>query len=227
MYVERKDIVPVFALQDTSFDAPIHNISTAQEIKLPSPLLPTYPSPLIVVSGSDLTDLVLPPFSYGKVSGKFRAEGSDNADGKQMTVSLMPVTEAGEPPDKGLLGLLQQGGSGAVKEDGTFEINDVAPGNYQVAVFSPSEKYRDWYLESLLFAGREAADTGFGATGEMSLEVVVSAKGASIEGKVVDGEGKPAVGVFMLTLPSSGKLGRPDSYQTTRRMPKEVFSCEV
>lgn len=188
-----------------------------------APRMMTVPAP-IVVSASDLTDLVLQPFAYGKVSGKFRAEGSDNVDWRQMTVSLMPVTEAGETSsDKGLLGLLQQGGSGAVREDGTFEINDVAPGNYQVAVFSPSEKYRDWYLKSLLFAGREAADTGFAASGETSLDVVVSAKGASIEGKVVDGEGKPAAGVFVLTLPSSGKLGRPDSYQTTKTDAKGSF----
>jgi hypothetical protein len=112
--------------------------------------------------------------------------------------------------------LSQRGGSGAVKEDGTFEIEDVAAGNYQVAVYAPSEKYRDWYLKSLLFAGREVADTGFAASGETSLDVVVSAKGASIEGKVVDGAGKPAAGVLVLTLPSSGKLGRPDSYQTAK-----------
>jgi hypothetical protein len=73
--------------------------------------------------------------------------------------------------------LWQQGGSGAVKEDGTFEIDDVAPGNYQVAVYTPAEKYRDWYLKSLLFAGREVADTGFAASGETSLDVFASAKG--------------------------------------------------
>ena len=183
----------------------------------------TVPTP-IVVSGSDLADLVLQPFAHGKLSGSFRAEGSDNVDWKQLTVSLMPVPEAGESSaDKGLLGLMQRGGAGAVKEDGTFEIDDVTPGNYQVALFSPSEKYRDWYLKSLLFAGREVADTGFAASGEMSLNVVVSAKGASIEGKVVDGEGKPAADVYVATLPSSGKLGRPDSYQTAKTDAKGSF----
>lgn len=180
------------------------------------PKMLTVPTP-IVVSGSDLTDLVVQPFAQGKVSGKFRAESSDNVDWKQITASLIHVAEEGEnPAENGLFSLLQRGGSAAVKEDGTFEIEDVAPGNYQVAVYTPSEKYRDWYLKSLLFGGREVADTGFAASGETSLDVVVSAKGASIEGKVVDGAGKPAAGVFVLTLPSSGKLGRPDSYQTTK-----------
>jgi hypothetical protein len=192
----------------------------AQVVEVPegaqqvAPKMMTVPTP-IVVSGSDLTDLVLQPFAQGKVSGKFRAEGSDNVDWKQITVSLIHVAEAGEnPTEKGLFSLLQQGGSGAVKEDGTFEIDDVAPGNYQVAVFTPSEKYRDWYLKSLLFAGREVADIGFAASGETSLEVVVNAKGASIEGKVMDSTGKAAADVFVVTLPSSGKLARPDSYQT-------------
>lgn len=180
------------------------------------PKMLTVPTP-IVVSGSDLTELVLQPIAQGKVSGKFRAESSDNVDWKQMRLSLIHVAETGEnPAENGLLNLLQQGRSGTVNEDGTFEIDDVAPGNYQVAVFTPSEKYRDWYLKSLLFAGREVADTGFAASGETSLDVVVSAKGASIEGKVVDGAGKPATGVLVLTLPSSGKLGRPDSYQTSK-----------
>jgi hypothetical protein len=177
------------------------------------PKMLTVPTP-IVVSGSDLTDLVVQPFAQGKVSGKFRAESSDNVDWKQISASLIPVAQEGEnPAENGLFSLLQRGGSAAVKEDGTFEINDVAQGNYQVAVFTPSEKYRDWYLKSLLSAGREVADTGFAASGETSLDVVVSAKGASIEGKVMDSTGKAAANVFVVTLPSSGKLARPDSYQ--------------
>jgi hypothetical protein len=192
----------------------------AQVVEVPegaqqvAPKMMTVPTP-IVVSGSDLIDLVLQPSAPGKVSGKFRAESSDNIDWKQITVSLIHVAEAGESStENGLFSLLQRGGSGAVNEDGTFEIDDVAPGNYQVAVFTPSDKYRDWYLKSLLFAGREVADTGFAASGETSLEVVINAKGPSIEGKVMDSTGKAAADVFVVTLPSSGKLARPDSYQT-------------
>ena len=42
---------------------------------------------------------------------------------------------------------------------------------------------------------------------------MVSAKGAGIEGTVVDGDGKPVAGATVVTVPSSGKLGRPDAYQ--------------
>src|SRR6266478_5252329 len=75
------------------------------------PKMLTVPAP-IVVSGSDLIDLVLQPSAPGKVSGKFRAESSDNIDWKQITVSLMHVAEAGEnPAENGLFSLLQRGGA--------------------------------------------------------------------------------------------------------------------
>jgi hypothetical protein len=50
----------------------------------------------------------------------------------------------------------------------------------------------------------------------MVLDVVVSAKGAGIEGTVVDGVGKPVGDATVVTVPSSGKLGRPDAYQFGR-----------
>ena len=45
---------------------------------------------------------------------------------------------------------------------------------------------------------------------------MVSAKGAGVEGTVVDREGKPAAGASVVTIPASGKLGRPDAYQYAR-----------
>jgi len=46
------------------------------------------------------------------VSGKFRAESSDNDDWKQITVSLIPMAEAGESSTENeLFRLWQQGGS--------------------------------------------------------------------------------------------------------------------
>ena len=41
----------------------------------------------------------------------------------------------------------------------------------------------------------------------------VNAKGAGIAGTVVDGEGKPVPNAAVVTVPSAGKLGRPDAYQ--------------
>lgn len=59
-------------------------------------------------------------------------------------------------------------------------------------------------------------DTGFAVSPGTVLDVVVSAKGAGVEGTVVDREGKPAAGASVVTIPASGKLGRPDAYQSAR-----------
>ncbi len=177
------------------------------------------PTP-IVVSGSDLTDLVLQPLvDGGMVSGKFRVDGQDAIDWKQMYVTLLPVTDSTlEAGDNAVVSaLLQPGGSsGALTDDGTFELKNVAAGNYQLSVGVTNPNYRDWYLKSVLLGGREVADPGFPISGNTTLEVVVSAKGPSIEGTVLDSDGKPAPEAFVQTIPASGKLGRPDSYQQGR-----------
>jgi len=56
-------------------------------------------------------------------------------------------------------------------------------------------------------------DTGFAVSSGTVLDVVVSPKGAEIDGTVVDGNGKPVARAMVGTAPSSGKLGRPDAYQ--------------
>ena len=180
-----------------------------------APRMMSVPAP-IVVGNADVADLVLQSVPNGKVTGKFRFEGEESVDWTQMSVSLMRLPDPGESSDKGLFNLFRQAGAGSLQEDGTFEFNDVAPGNYQLAVGASQDKFRDWYLKSLLFAGREVADAGFAASGDTTLTVLVSAKGAGIEGKVVDSEGRPAANVFVVTLPSSGILARPDSYQTDK-----------
>jgi len=180
----------------------------AQMLSVPTP---------IVVNGSDLTDLVLQPLPHGKVSGRCRADSQDPVEWKQISIMLMPVSDPGESSgEKEIFDMARQIGSGPVNDDGTFEINGVVPGKYQLAVLSPSEKYRDWYLKSLLFAGQEVADSGFGVGDDSSLEVLVSPKGASITGTVVDSAGKPAPNAFVASVPSSGKLARPDAYQSAK-----------
>ena len=51
--------------------------------------------------------------------------------------------------------------------------------------------------------------------GDVALDVVVSAKGATIEGNVVDSKGAPAAYSMVAVVPSSGERARPDSYQQT------------
>jgi protocatechuate 3,4-dioxygenase beta subunit len=167
----------------------------------------------IEVNGSDVVGLQLQADTSADVSGKFRVAGDEKINWKELAVSLLTVPEGEEEnPEFGLIGLAGMA-MAMVNEDGSFQIKDVPGGNFQLAVSARSDKFRDYYTKSVLLGGREVADTGFAVSANTVLDVVVSAKGAGIEGTVVHGDGKPVAGATVVTVPGSGKLGRPDAYQ--------------
>ena len=168
----------------------------------------------IDVNGSDVVGLELQVDRGGDVSGKFRVEGNEKIDWKELNVSLLAVPESQEEAVD--LGIEMPTGMTNVNEDGSFEIKDVPGADYQLAVMARTEKFRDYYTKSVVLGGREVVDTGFGVTPGTVLDVVVSAKGAGIEGTVVDGAGKAVVEATVVTVPTSGKLRRPDTYQSGR-----------
>ena len=177
----------------------------------PSIKMQTISTP-IEVNGSDVVGLRLQVDRNADVSGKLHIDGEEKIDWRQLNVSLLMVPE-GEDEGTGFE-MMAQAGMAMVNEDGSFEIKDVPGANYQLAVGARSEKFRDYYMKSALLGGQEVADTGFAAGPGMVLDVLVSAKGAGIEGTVVDGEGKPVPNAAVVTVPSTGKLGRPDAYQS-------------
>jgi Carboxypeptidase regulatory-like domain len=168
----------------------------------------------IVVTNADVTGLVLQPEAGGSVSGKLRAEGEETLDWRDLNVILVRVVDAEELPQLSDIGAL--GGTTRVKEDGSFVLKDVAGATYWVYLNGQAEKLRDYYLKSVLQDGREVADTGFAVSGETTIDIVVSAKGAAVEGTVVDSDGQGAAAVSVVSLPASGKVGRMDLYQTEK-----------
>jgi len=172
----------------------------------------------IVVDGADVTGLDLVPEAGGTVRGKFRMEDGTAMDWTLVTVRLEPVSEAGAGgAASGTDGPVNTRPDGAdVEPDGRFEIAEVPGGTYQVAVSVKSEIYRDHYVKSVMESGREVADTGFAVTGGAGLEVLVSAKGATIEGTVLDADGKPVTNAEVIAVPATGERMRPDAYQVEK-----------
>jgi hypothetical protein len=167
----------------------------------------------IVVNNADVRGLALQGEAGGSVTGKLQMEDREPVSWKEIFVSLLPVGDSGDA----MIGAAEMiPATAAVKEDGSFEIKSVTAGNYQIVIGAQEDKWRDYYTKSVLQNGREVADTGFSASGETALEVVVSTKGASIEGTVVDSKGQVVPMAAVVTVPSSGKLGRPDAYQSER-----------
>lgn len=175
----------------------------------------------IEVNGSDVEGLQLQLEIGGDVSGRFRMDDNAKMDWNGLHVALMEVPELGaEEPS---LGVMRPGGVAVVKQDGSFEIKDAVGGEFQLAVGASSDKYRDYYTKSVLLRGQEVADTGFTVGPGTVLDVVISAKGGAIEGTVVDGGGKPVAEATVAAVPSSGKLARPDAYQSGRTDEKGQF----
>jgi len=197
-----------------TYVANIVELNTVGEGKPPETRTQIIASP-IVVSTSDVTGLQLQPEVGGSVGGKVRTEGEEKLDWADLSVTLVRVTENGEGlPQLEDIGVL--GGTVSLAGDGSFEMKDVGGGKYKLLLGGESDKFRDYYMKSVMLDGREVADTGFALIGETTLEVVVSAKGASVEGTVVDSKGQVVAGATVVSLPNPGKLARPDLYQKER-----------
>ena len=173
----------------------------------------------IVVSEGDVVGLTLQVETGGTVSGKLRTEGEERIDWTLINVRLQPVEEAGEATSAmDVMATALGGGAANLNEDGSFELQDVPGGNYQLVVGARTDAFRDYYTKSVLMDGREVADTGFQVSGGATLEVLVSGKGATIDGTVVDNSSRaePVANAYVMTAPTSGKRQRPDAYQMTR-----------
>jgi len=168
----------------------------------------------IVVTDADVTGLELVAEAGGAVKGKFRTDENATVDWTQWEVRLVPAEEPGK--DSGSPEGSTLGNGMTVTEDGRFEIDDAPGGTYQLTVSVKSEIYRDYFVRFVMDSGRDVADTGFAVTGGATLEVVVSAKGATIEGTVVDADGKPMTNGEVIAVPASGQRMRPDEYQAEK-----------
>jgi hypothetical protein len=165
----------------------------------------------IVVSNSDVSGLVLQPEASGSVTGKVRTEDGATLAWTGMNISLVRIPQEEELPQLNDIGAL--GGHAPLKEDGSFEMKDVAGAMYQVFMGGQSSQFGDYYLKSVLVDGRETVDTGFEVRAATTLDVVLGGKGAEVDGTVVDADANPLGGVSVMSLPSVGKQKRLDLYQ--------------
>jgi protocatechuate 3,4-dioxygenase beta subunit len=173
--------------------------------------------PPIEVDKSDVEGVQLQAEAGGQIRGMFRLDTGEKFDWTQLRVSLLPVQEDGSETlwSAGLAApaYSQESASPMVNSDGTFEIKNVPEGNYELVVGANSDQLRDYYTKSVIFGGRDVTDSGFALNGDAYLDVVVSAKGATIEGNVVDSKGQPVAYGTVAVVPDVERRARPDSYQ--------------
>jgi hypothetical protein len=172
--------------------------------------------PQIEVDKTDVEGVQLHGEPGGQLRGKFRLDTGEKFDWAQLNVSLLPIVEneTGVSPGA-MIGMAysQANTQSLVTADGVFEMKNLPGGSYQLVIGAPSDNLRDYYAKSMMVGGKEVVDSGFSVNGDVSLDVVVSAKGATIEGNVVDSKGAPAAYSVVAVVPNSEQRARPDSYQ--------------
>ncbi len=138
----------------------------------------------INVVAADVDGVKLTPLPSFRLSGHLRIEGAAAAELTEYTVNLR---QAELPEDSGFF-MSQDflGASAAADRLGNFEWKNVNPGNYIVQVYGGGAQ-GSFFLKSVTLGGRDV-ETGFTASGAAALDLLVSSKGGTIEGAVVEKE---------------------------------------
>jgi protocatechuate 3,4-dioxygenase beta subunit len=165
----------------------------------------------IEVNKANVDGLRLQPNLGGDVRGKIRMDTGQKFDWTQLHVFLAPLDER----DSGIAfsGSFELPGVAGVNKDGTFELKSVPGGNYQLIVGAESNNLRDYITKSVSVEGRDVTDSGFVVSPGTVLDVVMSANGATIEGTVVDGRGKPVAYATVVDVPSAERRTRRDLFE--------------
>jgi len=163
----------------------------------------------IVVTNANVEGLHLVQETPGHVRGRFRMDKERKMDWSQLSVML-----TAEDSSELMAGNLPRGMTMArVQNDGSFDLPKVPAGEYRVAVTSNSNTLADYYTKSVNLEGKDVADSGFAVNGgTYSLDVLVSADGATIDGTVVDATGKPVADATVVAAPNGERRKRFDVF---------------
>jgi protocatechuate 3,4-dioxygenase beta subunit len=169
----------------------------------------------INVVAADVDGVKLAPLPSFTISGHLHIDGGVSGDSTQYVINLR-VAEL--PEDPGLF-MSQDffGANASVDRLGNFQWKDVNPGSYIVQVEGGSGP-GSFFLKSATLGGRDIA-TGFTASGPTTLELMVSSKGGSVEGDVVEKEkdvdtDHPVANATVVAVPEEKYRKLPDHFKT-------------
>ena len=147
-----------------------------------------------------------------RVEGRIRIEGATDVKLESLRVLLRPRDST---PFFG-------GGVSGVDADGSFQLDGVVEDTYSISVGRAPE---DFYLKSVRQGTEEVLERGLTLTagkGLAKVELTLSARGARIEGLVLDGAGLPVTGTVVL-VPPPARRNLPQLYKSVRTDPLGRF----
>jgi hypothetical protein len=159
----------------------------------------------IDLGNSDLAGVTLTLLPGATLNGRVTWDGSPALQGDRLIVYV-----------RGEEFVLGNVAKANVTPGGTFALNDVHDLPYRLVVVGLGG---DCYLKSVRYGGLTLPDDTFtpsrGTNG--TLELTLSSKGARVQGKVVDTENLPAVGVWVALVPD-------EAHRAARRLYKSAVT---
>ncbi len=176
--------------------------------------------PTVQVSNGDVEGLRISAQPNGQIRGQLHTDNGQKTDWSQIEVQLVSDHR------RDIVGSLSSSGNefealywderpvrGEVKTNGSFEIKDIPADTYRLRIF-PDKALQDYFVKSVTLGGRDVTDSDFTVGGASnSLEIVVSANGATIEGVALDDKDKPASDVRVICFPDARHRERHDLYR--------------
>jgi len=166
----------------------------------------------VVVTNADVTNITIALGAGSReIHGVVRAENDNKIDYTKLLVVLVPARDSESISDLSstIEGLQSEGDFSEVGKDGSFKL-DISPSTkpYQIVLSARGSGLEDWFTSKVIASGRDVQASGLKITETepRTLEVLVSDKGASIEGTALDKEKKPFPNAEVFAVPSDPKL---------------------
>jgi protocatechuate 3,4-dioxygenase beta subunit len=150
------------------------------------------------VGNVDVEGIPVTVSAGSNVSGRIIWEGQPALDKDELTITPHPV----DVP-------FGMRGQARVGRDNLFNLKGLGEGTYRADITGMS---KDCYIKDMYYGESSVLKDGFTVTrGEGgSLEIVVSSRGARVQGTVMDSDGLPQAGVSIVLVP---ELSQRENYQ--------------
>src|ERR1700722_10303563 len=156
----------------------------------------------IDVGNADVEGIAMTVVPGTNISGRIAWEGQPALEKDDLTITPRPV----DVP----FGVR---GQSRVARDNSFTLKGLGEGTYRADVMGMS---KDCYLKEMRYGESSVLKDGFTVTrGEAgALEIVISSRGARLQGTVMDSDGLPQAGVSIVLVPDLAQRENYRKYKT-------------
>ena len=168
---------------------------------------------MVNVTGANLDGIRLVLLPGATLQGRVRFEGDKGLDPSKFLLDLHST----DGDDELLAATRFIGDNNRVTSDGSFAWKNVPAGTYYLQVTGDGTAATEYFLKTVTAGGQSLLENGITVNGgSLSIDVVLSAKAATIEGNVVNTEHQPVANALIVAVPEEKYRKRQDRYQQTR-----------